>query len=76
MLLLVIGLVWSSVLSLTGEAELTLEEALDMAAPRAEEEQSAPCCARSRSRLRAQRRQDQRPRLRRAHGALPAGRAS
>jgi hypothetical protein len=38
-LLLSIGLVWSSVLSLTGEAQLSLDEALAMAAPRAEEEQ-------------------------------------
>jgi hypothetical protein len=38
-LLLSIGLVWSSVLSLTGEAPLSLDEALGMAAPRAEEEQ-------------------------------------
>jgi hypothetical protein len=38
-LLLTIGLVWSSVLSLTGESPLTLDEALGMAAPRAEEEQ-------------------------------------
>lgn len=39
LLVLVIWLLWTSVLSLSGETELTLEEALGLAAPRAEEEQ-------------------------------------
>ncbi len=38
-LLLVIGLLWASVQSLTGESDLNLEEALSLAAPSAEEEQ-------------------------------------
>lgn len=39
LLLLAVALIWSSVQSLTGEAPLTLDEALSLAAPRAEEEQ-------------------------------------
>jgi hypothetical protein len=39
LLLLVIWLLWTSVLGLSGETSLTLEEALHLAAPRAEEEQ-------------------------------------
>jgi hypothetical protein len=38
-LILVIALVWASVQSLTGQAPLTLEDAMSLAAPRAEEEQ-------------------------------------
>jgi hypothetical protein len=39
MLVLVVWLLWTSLLSLSGETELTLEEALSLGAPRAEEEQ-------------------------------------
>jgi hypothetical protein len=39
LLVLVVWLLWSSLLGLSGDTELTLEEALRLAAPRAEEEQ-------------------------------------
>jgi len=39
LLVLVVWLLWSSLLGLSGETQLTLEEALRLAAPRAEEEQ-------------------------------------
>lgn len=38
-LILVIALIWASVQSLTGQAPLTLDDAMSLAAPRAEEEQ-------------------------------------